>query len=104
MPYLIIIAIVVFGVYKCTGGDFGTDKIFGPPDTLPLSRYDDVEVNVYFYFPGGREAFLGETKGASSCGSMARSYAARNDMSRNREWSYICCTKENGSSCYRKIR
>lgn len=47
----------------------GTDKIFGPPETLPLSRYDEVDVNVYFYFPDGYEVYLGKTKGASSCGS-----------------------------------
>jgi hypothetical protein len=29
------------------------DKIFGPPETLPFGRYDDLDVNVYVYFPNG---------------------------------------------------
>jgi len=83
----------------------GTEKIFGPPDELPLSRYEDVYVNVYFYFPEGeKEYYLGRTKGASSCGSMAHSYAYSKGLSGNSEWSYICCTEEGGSDCYRKIR
>lgn len=82
----------------------GTDKIFGPPETLPLSRYDDVDVNVYFYFPDGYEVYLGKTKGASSCGSFAYAYAEEKKLARNNEWSYVCCTIEGDSSCYRKIR
>ena len=27
------------------------------PYTLPFSRYDEVDVNVYFYFPDGREIY-----------------------------------------------
>ena len=72
--------------------------------TLPFSQYDKVDVNVYFYFPDDREIFLGETRGASSCGDMAHNYAATNKLSRSSKWSYICCTIEKGSSCYRKIR
>lgn len=72
--------------------------------TLPFSQYEKVDVNVYFYFPSGDEVFLGETKGASSCGSMAHSYASEKQLSRNRDWSYICCTIQKGSSCYHKIR
>ena len=91
-------------VYWFTGGGLGTDKIFGPPDTLPFERYDDIDVNVYFYFEDDREVYLGQTHGASSCGRLAYSYASQQDLSRNDDWTYICCTMENGSSCYRKIR
>jgi hypothetical protein len=73
-------------------------------DTLPFSEYEKVQVNVYFYFPDDREMYLGETKGASSCGNIAYSYAQSKGMSRSDNWSYICCTIEKGSSCYRKIR
>ena len=76
----------------------------GPPDTLPLDEYDSVDVNVYFYFPDNKEAYLGETRGASGCGKMAFSYASQHKLSRSDNWSYICCTIEDGSSCYRKIR
>ena len=85
------------------------DKIFGPPETLPLSRYDDLDVHVYFYFPGSdyldaKEQYLGLVHGASACGETARSYARGRRLGNNREWSYICCTVEGGSNCYRKIR
>lgn len=32
---------IIYGVYFFTGGLFGTDSIFGPPETLPYSRYDN---------------------------------------------------------------
>ena len=73
-------------------------------ETLPLSQYDSVDVNVYFYLPDDREVFLGKTQGASSCGSMAHGYARSKDLDRSDDWDYICCTIENGSECYRKIR
>ena len=73
-------------------------------DTLPFSEYEKVNVNVYFYFPNDKEIFLGKTLGASSCGSMAYSYAKSKGFRRTDRWSYICCTIEKGSSCYRKIR
>ena len=98
---LFIVAVVV---YNCSGGGYGTDGIFGPPDSLPLSRYDDLYVNVYFYFPDGKEAYLGRTKGASSCGDMAHGYAHQHRLTGNRNWSYVCCTEEGDSNCYRKIR
>lgn len=72
--------------------------------TLPLSQYDKVDVNVYFYFPDDNEVYLGETRGASSCGDIAYSYAASKNLDRSDDWSYICCTIEKGSDCYRKIR
>ena len=104
MKLILVVALIVAAVYWLTGGKFGTDKIFGPPETLPLSRYDDLDVHVYFYFPGGKEQYLGRVRGASACGGTARSYAAQHNLSTNRDWSYICCTVEGGSNCYRKIR
>ena len=64
---------------------------------------ENVIVNVYFYFPDGKEGFLGQMKGASSCQSAAVNYAHSKDISSAR-WDYICCTIEKGSSCYKKIR
>lgn len=91
IPYFLLIALICF----TSGCDDGT---------LPLSKYDKVDVNVYFYFPDNREVFLGQTRGASSCGDIAYSYAASKNLSRSDNWSYICCTIEKGSDCYRKIR
>jgi hypothetical protein len=76
----------------------------GPPDTLPLSEYDDVDVSVYAYTPDEKETYLGDTTGASSCGAMAYAWAEGKGFQRGDGWSYICCTHEDGSSCYRKIR
>ena len=104
MGAIIAIAIAVVALYYCTGGNHVTDRIFGPPDVLPFSRYDDLDVNVYFYFPSGTEVYLGKVRGASACGDAAHGFAYREELTRNREWSYVCCTVEAGSDCYRKIR
>lgn len=103
MGNLILIAIIIFGVYQCTGGRFGTDKIFGPPDELPLDRYEDMDVSVWFYYPNGIEEYLGDTTGASSCGSIAWDWARQKEVT-DSEWGYVCCTHEADSQCYRKIR
>ena len=79
--------------------------LFGCDDgTLPLSEYEDVDVNVHFYFPNGNEEYLGSTRGASSCGRMSYSYAQSKDLKSSGDWSYICCTIRKGSQCYNKIR
>lgn len=104
MQFVLVVALIVAAVYWFTGGKFDTDRIFGPPENLPLSRYNDLDVNVYFYFPSGNEKFLGRVHGASACGDTARSYAAQHNLSSNSRWGYVCCTVEAGSSCYRKIR
>ena len=71
---------------------------------LPLSEYEKVDVNVYFYFPDGREVHLGKTRGAQSCGNISHSHARQKDLERSDGWSYICCTIYKGSQCYHKIR
>lgn len=102
MKSIITLAVVVFLVYQCTGGRFGTDKIFGPPSELPLSRYEDMMVGVWFYDSDKSEnLYLGQTKGAASCGAVAASHA---QSQRVKNWGYVCCTHEAGSDCYRKIR
>ena len=102
---VILVVLALAAVYWFSGGGFGTDKIFGPPENLPFSRYDDVDVHVIFSFPKGDQSYnLGQVRGASACGSVARNYAAQHNLSTNRDWSYVCCTIEAGSSCYRKIR
>lgn len=76
---------------------------FSDGDTLPLSKYEDVSVNAYFYYPNDKEVYLGQYRGASACQSAAQSFASSKNMT-SASWSYICCTIENGSSCYRKIK
>lgn len=104
MKFITLIVALALFTYWFTGGDYGTDQIFGPPDTLPLYRYEEMSVSVYFYFPNGNEVYLGDTIGASSCGDYAYSYAYEKDLSRYDDWSYVCCTHEAESDCYRKIR
>jgi len=70
--------------------------------SLPSSKYEDVNVNAYFYYPNNKEVYLGEMKGASACGDAAYSHASEKNVSG--DWSYICCTIRKGSSCYEKIR
>lgn len=68
------------------------------------SAIQKASYNVYFYYPSGSEAFLGQTEGLSSCGSMAHSFAASKNLTGNGEWSYICCMRAKGSECYEKHR
>ncbi len=67
-------------------------------------QIEEADYNVYFYFPDSSEYYLGASDSLSQCGSMAHSYAASKDLSRNVEWSYICCMKAKGSECYEKHR
>ncbi len=71
MRMLFLLAGLAYGVYLFTGGSLGTDSIFGPPETLPLSRYGDIDVSVYFYYPDEAERYLGDVRGASACGDVA---------------------------------
>jgi len=71
--------------------------------TLPFDKYETTRVNAYFYYPNDKEVYLGEFTGASACQSAARGYANSQNISSS-NWSYICCTIEKGSSCYRKIK
>ena len=104
MRMLILLVGLTYGVYFFTGGGLGTDSIFGPPETLPFSRYDDIDVSVYFYYPDDTERYLGDVRGASACGDTAYDYAWRNGLRTNSNWTYLCCTHEDGSDCYRTIR
>ena len=70
---------------------------------LPLSQYENVDVNVYFYYPNDKEVHLGRVRGASSCSALALNYASTHNVSGS-DWTYICCTVRHGSSCYEKIK
>ena len=68
------------------------------------SAIEKANYNVYFYYPSGREEYLGQTEGLPSCGSMAHAFASSMNLERNSEWSYICCMRAKGSECYEKHR
>ncbi len=63
----------------------------------------EAKYNVYFYFPDGRDEYLGETEGLSNCGDIAANYAAEKELSRA-DWSWICCMITPKSSCQEKHR
>lgn len=67
------------------------------------AEIEKADYNVYFYFPGGNEQYLGQATGLSYCGSMAHSYAYEKELV-GESWSYICCMIANDSSCYEKHR
>ena len=70
----------------------------------PFSKSnEEIPVHAYFYFEGGQESYLGRYVGVSSCQTAAYNYASSKDV-RSTNWGYICCTIENGSDCYRKIK
>lgn len=98
MPALIVIGLIVFGVYQCAGGAFYTDKLFGPPSSLPFSRYEEMKVGVYFTRLDGRTDFLGTTTGASLCGAMAHGHARALRIEAT-DWNYSCCAYQGGSDC-----
>ena len=87
MPQLIILILAVYGLYSCSS-DVDSDGL------LKLDRYEEVEVNVIFYFENrAQDYFLGTVMGASRCGSVARSYAYEKNVE-NTDWSYICITTD----------
>lgn len=64
---------------------------------------ENVQINVYFYYPNGKEVYLGEVKGVSQCQKTASSFAYI-EKQKQSNWDYLCCTIRKGSSCYEKIR
>lgn len=97
---------IIFLILIYLGAAFVFDLWPFEPEILPLSKYEDVDVNVYFYSPSPseREVFLGSARGASSCGAIAYAFAREKGLNRSDDWSYICCTIRKGSQCYEKIR
>ena len=93
MKILFSTLISIFILSSCSDGDGNLN-----------AGLENSTFNVYFYFPDGKEYYLGKSRGLSQCQSMARSYA--NDKSKDRasmyDWSYICCLQTNSSSCSEK--
>lgn len=63
-------------------------------------------MNAYYYRSSDLNNFLylGQVKGLSAC-QVAANYKAQIEKRRRGDgWYYICCTIENGSACYRKLK
>ena len=83
MPQLIAILAVVYGLYSCNN-DTDSDGL------LKCDRYEEVDVNVYFYFEdNSRDYYLGTVTDASAYAALARKYAYEKSIE-NSAWSYIC--------------
>jgi len=96
---LIIVIAVGYWLYQTFISDTDSNGL------LKLDQYDKKTVDVWFYFPDGSEYMIGTVEGASACGAIAWSYAAEKGNGRtDYDWSYICCTVEDGSRCKHKIR
>lgn len=99
MPLLLAIAYLFFAWLI---GFWPFNNPMKSEEALPLSEYENVRVNAYFYYPNDLEVYLGEYLGASECNSAAVSYANHNNISG--DWGYVCCTIRLGYQCYEKIR
>ena len=61
---------------------------------LPFDEYENVDVEVWFYFEANKkDYFLGTVRGASACGRVARNYARAKKVEKTK-WSYICMTTD----------
>jgi hypothetical protein len=99
MKRLMIVATVLSTAFLYGCGDECSDY-----SDFSCSEIEKATYNVYFYFPNNQEYYLGVAEGLSQCGSIAYSYAESKNLSRNREWGYICCMEAKGSDCYEKHR
>lgn len=71
----------------------------------PFEKSDqDADFHVYFYYPGGKEAYLGRVEGLSACGDLARTNARLTGVLSSSSWSYVCCKITKDSSCESKHR
>ncbi|HCM84349.1 MAG TPA: hypothetical protein PKW15_03620 [Alphaproteobacteria bacterium] len=103
MGFLMCIFMAFFLVYHFTGGAFNTDEVFGPPDQLPLARYEEVEVNVLYRYGDDRH-YLGKVIGVTACRDLAYAQAERQNFPEGTTWSYACCTEEGISECDRILK
>ena len=96
---IVVIIIIGYWLFQTFISDTDSDGL------LKLDEYENRTVDVWFYFPDGSEYMIGTVEGASACGDRAWSFAAEKGGGRtDYDWSYICCTVEDGSRCKHKIR
>lgn len=103
MTLLIGIVLVAFLIYFFTDGGFGTARYFGPPENIPLERYEEVTVNV-LYRQGDQGFYLGKVVGATACRELAYKHAETQNLTEGTTWSYVCCTEEGQSMCDRRLK
>ena len=65
---------------------------------------EELNFNIMFKYPDGREVSIGETLGLSSCKKTALEHMIDEGLLMKEGWGYTCCTIEEGSSCHRKIQ
>ncbi len=65
---------------------------------------ESIFMHTYFYYPNDKEIYLGRVKGLSVCQRTSYNYAKGKGLDSYSNWSYICCTEENNSNCYRKMK
>jgi hypothetical protein len=81
-------------------------RVFFPTIVIALLLFgcgedlEQADFNAYFYYPEGREEFLGLVRGLSACQVAASSRAASLHITKG--WSYICCKQTSSSSCASK--
>ncbi len=80
-----------FSIWPFLSGDFSPLKF--------ESNY-----GVYFYYPSGKEVYLGKVKGISNGQAMAASEADRLGFKSSDDWSYILCKITRKSDCHSKHR
>ena len=98
MPWIIIIlAVIAYFVWR----PFDACKEYSDYTCKQINK---AGYNIYFYFPDGREYYLGEVSGLDACQAEASSFAYEKSGTTNYDWDYICCMKAKGSSCYEKHR
>ena len=100
MKKLLILILIIFAVFilSACGDECSSYSDFS------CKQIQNAKYNTYFYFPDGREYYLGEVSGLDACQAEASSFTYEKSGTTNYDWDYICCMKAKGSSCYEKHR
>ena len=64
------------------------------------SQIEKASYNVFFYFPDGREYYLGSVEGLGNCSALAGNYSVATKAPKY----WVCCMKTAKSSCEEKHR
>lgn len=97
MSRFIFVMVVIFLLSGC-GDECSSYSDFS------CKKIKEATYNTYFYYPSGSEEYLGVVNGLDQCGSIAYDFAFSKNLTKNKEWGYICCMKAKGKECYEKHR
>jgi hypothetical protein len=64
------------------------------------SQIESATYNVFFYFPDGREQYLGRVEGLAQCSAAAGTFASETGAPK----SWVCCMATATSACEEKHR